>query len=136
MDGFGDRLRRLRKDQDITQAQLAKAIGVVPSAIGKYERMPDAAPSIDALLRISDYFQVSTDYLLRGSEHVHYSVENNISGQLSNSPFIQNNGNGSVVSSDRLSPESMELLRIYENLTGRERLKLLNFAVDLEEANK
>ena len=36
MDGFGERLRRLRKDCDITQSQLAEVIGVVPSAIGKY----------------------------------------------------------------------------------------------------
>ena len=32
-----------------------------------------------------------------------------------------------------LSPEIVELLRIYETLGGRDRLKLLNFAVELEE---
>jgi hypothetical protein len=35
-----------------------------------------------------------------------------------------------------ISPEAMELLHIYEQLSGRERLKLLNFAVELEEGTK
>lgn len=135
MDGFGERLKRLRKDRDITQGQLAEVIGVVPSAVGKYERIPQAYPSVDALIKIADYFDVSIDYLLRGVQPASI-VENNISGQLSNSPFIQANHNGVIITGDgkqALSPEAVELLRIYGMLGGRERLRLLNFAVELEE---
>ena len=39
MGDFGERLKRLRKSMDITQGQLAEVIGVVPSAVGKYERL-------------------------------------------------------------------------------------------------
>lgn len=136
MEGFGDRLRKLRKERDITQAQLGETIGVVPSAIGKYERMADAAPSVDALIKIADYFDVSIDYLLRGEASAHYAVENNISGQLNGSPFIQANHGGVVINGEQLSPESAELLKIYEGLGGRERLKLLNYAVSLERSDK
>lgn len=138
MDGFGTRLRRLRKDYDITQSQLAEVIGVVPSAVGKYERLPDSYPSVEALVKIADYFNVSTDYLLRGTQ-VAPSVENNINGQLSNSPFIQANHGGVVIngeSNKTLSPEAVELLNIYETLSGRERLKLLNYAVELERSKE
>ena len=134
MDEFGDRLRRLRKERDITQAQLAEVIGVVPSAVGKYERFPQAYPSVEALIKIAEYFSVSIDYLLRGVSAVP-AVENNISGQLSNSSFIQANHNGVIFNGDTqkaLSPEAVELLHIYEALRGRDRLKLLNFAVELE----
>lgn len=134
MDEFGDRLRRLRKERDITQAQLAEVIGVVPSAVGKYERFPQAYPSVEALIKIAEYFSVSIDYLLRGVSAVP-AVENNISGQLSNSSFIQANHNGVIFNGDThkaLSPEAVELLHIYEALGGRDRLKLLNFAVELE----
>ncbi len=136
MNGFGERLRRLRKDCDVTQSQLAEIIGVVPSAIGKYERLESSYPSVEALIKIADYFKVSIDYLLRGVKTVP-AVENNISGQLSNSPFIQaNNGgvilNGGDNNAQALSPEAIELLHIYETLRGRDRLKLLNFAVELE----
>lgn len=136
MDGFGERLRKLRKDSDLTQGQLATQIGVVPSAVGKYERLEASYPSIETLIKIADYFNVSLDYLLRGKKSVP-AVENNISGQLSNSPFIQANNGGVVFNgegSKTLSPEAVELLHIYENLGGRDRLKLLNFAVELERS--
>lgn len=138
MNGFGERLKRLRKDFDITQSQLAEQIGVVPSAVGKYERIPASYPSVEALIKIADYFNVSLDYLLRGKKSVP-AVENNINGQLSNSPFIQANNGGVVFNGDKgqsLSPEALELLHIYETLGGRDRLKLLNFAVELERGSE
>lgn len=136
MDGFGERLRRLRKDRDITQGQLAEVIGVVPSAVGKYERIPQSYPSVEALIKIADYFNVSIDYLLKGVQAAP-SVENNLNGQMLNSSFVQANHGGVVFNREQsISPEAMELLHIYEQLSGRERLKLLNFAVELEEGTK
>jgi transcriptional regulator with XRE-family HTH domain len=138
MDGFGDRLRRLRKDRDITQGQLAEVIGVVPSAVGKYERIPQSYPSVDALIKIADFFDVSIDYLLRGTQPSQ-TVENNLNGQMLNSSFVQANHGGIVYNGDggnNFSPEALELLRIYETLNGRERLKLLNFAVELDGDTK
>lgn len=138
MDGFGERLRRLRKERDITQGQLAEVIGVVPSAVGKYERIPQSYPSVEALMKIADYFDVSTDYLLRGVQAAP-SVENNLNGQMLNSSFVQANHGGVVFNGDSqkaISPEAIELLRIYETLSGRDRLKLLNIAVELEGGSK
>ena len=129
MEGFGNRLKRLRAEHDMTQADLAKEIGLVPSAIGKYERLPNSAPSVDALMKIADYFNVSIDYLLRGEAFSRYNVENNINGQVSG--FMQANG-GIVINGEAISPEIAELLRIYSTLSGRNRLKLLNYAVELE----
>lgn len=135
MKDFGSRLRKLRRDAEMSQAELAEQLGVVPSAVGKYERLADSYPSVEILLKIADYFNVSTDYLLRGIQPMSI-MENNISGELTNSPLIQAN-HGNVVVNDRsLSPEAIELLHIYESLSGRERLKLLNFAVDMEEKSK
>ena len=135
MAGFGDRLRKLRRDADVTQSELAEYLGVVPSAVGKYERLPDAYPSVEALIKIADYFSVSIDYLLRGTETA--TAENNVSGALLNSSVIQANHGGVVFNGEQsISPEATELLHIYDELGVRERLKLLNFAVDLEERSK
>jgi len=128
MDGFGERLRKLRRNKDVTQHELAEYLEVVPSAIGKYERVDGAYPSVAVLIKIADYFQVSIDYLLRG-------VENNVHGYLDNISFTKSNNGRSVFNGDRifnLSPEASELLHIYDALDGRGRLKLLNFAVKLE----
>lgn len=134
MDDFGKRLRKLRLGKDLSQGDLAAQLGVVPSSVGKYERVADSFPSVEILIKISDFFGVTLDYLLKGTESAP-SVENNISGQLSNSPFIQANHGGMVINGENkpLSPEAVELLRIYETLGGRDRWKLLNFAVELEE---
>ncbi len=135
MNNFGLRLKKLRRDADMSQAELAKILGVVPSAVGKYERLPRSYPSVEVLLKIVEHFHVSLDYLLRGI-HTAPVVENNISGDLTNSPLIQAN-NGSVILGGKVfSPEAIELLNIYETLTGRERLKLLNFAVEMEEKHE
>lgn len=133
VDDFGERLRKLRRDRNLSQGDVAKYLGVVPSAVGKYERMPNSFPSVEMLIKLSDFFGVTLDYLLKGVETAP-SVEN-INGQLTNSPFIQANHGGMVINGDgkTLSPEAVELIRIYETLGGRDRLKLLNFAVELEE---
>ena len=119
----------------MTQKDLADQLGIVPSAVGKYERIPQAYPSVEALIKIADFFHVSIDFLLRGVEPSQ-AVENNIHGSLQNSSFIQANHGGVVYNAEDgavFSPEVMELLNIYQKLGGRDRLRLLNYAVELEE---
>jgi transcriptional regulator with XRE-family HTH domain len=58
------RLKELRKQRNITQEQLAEAIGVERSSIGKYEGKQGITPSVDVIKAIADYFNVTTDYLL------------------------------------------------------------------------
>ena len=56
-------LKELRQSKSITQSDLGKALSISPSAIGMYEqgrREPDA----EILVKIADYFDVTTDYLL------------------------------------------------------------------------
>ena len=61
---LGKVLKELRTNHKITQEQLAAAIGVERSSIGKYEGKQSVVPSVDVLKAIADYFDVSMDYLL------------------------------------------------------------------------
>ena len=61
---LGKVLKELRAQHSITQEQLAAAIGVERSSIGKYEGNQNVIPSVDVLKAIADYFNVTTDYLL------------------------------------------------------------------------
>ena len=56
-------LKKLRKSKGLTQAELGKILGVSPSTIGMYEQ-GRRTPDKDSLIAISNYFNVSTDYLL------------------------------------------------------------------------
>lgn len=60
---IGKRLRLLREEKDATQAEVAKAIGVTPEAIGMYEH-GKREPRGEILAGLADYFGVSVDYLL------------------------------------------------------------------------
>ena len=60
---FATRLRQLRKDKHLTQAQVASRIGVTPSMVSSYET-DIRLPSYDVMMRIADVFGVTVDYLL------------------------------------------------------------------------
>ena len=65
---FGERLRSLRTDINMTQKELANKLSISPSTIGMYEqnrRVPDA----EMLSKIASLFGVTTDYLLGNKIH-------------------------------------------------------------------
>ena len=126
MSSFGERLRKLRRDRNVTQTQLADYLEIKGAAVGKYETNRNAYPNIKTLVKIADYFNVTTDYLLRGTQS-----EEGV-------PVVVNSVDSDKKKEEKppLSPELTELIRIYEGLRGRDRLKLTYFALDLEEAAK
>lgn len=64
-----DRIQNLRKTKGISQEQLADAIGVSRQAVSKWES-EQTTPDIDKIILMSDYFDVTTDYLLKGIEAI------------------------------------------------------------------
>jgi len=60
---FGNRLRELRKQRNLTQKQLAAQIGVRNSIISFYE-MGDRSPSPEVIIKLAAVLHVSTDYLM------------------------------------------------------------------------
>lgn len=60
---FGEKLRKLRLSQNLTQQQLADRIGVAKSVVSYYES-GDRCPSYDVLVKITRIFHTTTDYLL------------------------------------------------------------------------
>lgn len=61
------KLRELRKRTGITMKDLGEAVGLAESTISHYEtgkRQPD----YETLLKFSEFFGVSVDYLLTGNE--------------------------------------------------------------------
>ena len=60
---LGSRIRKLRKKNYMSQAELAKKIGVSASAIGMYEQNR-RTPDNDTLREFCEIFGVTSDYLL------------------------------------------------------------------------
>ena len=64
---ISDRIQSLRKARGITQEQLADAVGVSRQAVSKWEA-EQSAPDLERVVAMAEYFDVTTDYLLRGIE--------------------------------------------------------------------
>jgi transcriptional regulator with XRE-family HTH domain len=64
---ISDRIQSLRKIKGISQEELADRIGVSRQAVSKWES-EQSTPDLDKIILLSDYFSVTTDYLLKGIE--------------------------------------------------------------------
>ena len=89
---LSDRIQYLRKARGISQEGLADQLGVSRQAVSKWES-EQSMPDLDKIISMSDYFDVTTDYLLKGIEPVvqkeeeqsikHRRIASNICYQLS-----------------------------------------------------
>ena len=89
---LSDRIQYLRKARGISQEGLAEKLGVSRQAVSKWES-EQSMPDLDKIISMSDYFEVTTDYLLKGIEPVvqkeeeqsikHRRIASNICYQLS-----------------------------------------------------
>ena len=66
---FNEKLQKLRKEQNLTQEELAEKLFVSRTAISKWES-GRGYPSIDSLKVIAKYFHVTIDELIGGEEIV------------------------------------------------------------------
>lgn len=60
---LSDRLKQLRQEKHLRQDQIAALVGVTKSTVSTWES-DIRQPSYESLLRLSDIYHVSTDYLL------------------------------------------------------------------------
>lgn len=72
MVDFGNKLRKLRKERSWTQEELANMLGITKSVVSAYETSL-RYPSYDILIRITQIFGVTSDYML-GIEKNNYWI--------------------------------------------------------------
>ena len=82
---ISDRILELRKIKGISQEELAENIGVSRQAVSKWES-EQSVPDLEKIISLSNYFNVTTDYLLKGIES-----SNQINGIESNNQTIRKN---------------------------------------------
>jgi transcriptional regulator with XRE-family HTH domain len=60
---LNEEIAKLRKLKNISQVELANALGVTKQCISNWEN-DNVQPSVEMLMKLSNYFSVSTDCLL------------------------------------------------------------------------
>lgn len=101
---IGERLRILRKEQCITQQQLADQAGISRSNINTWES-GKSLPLPDGLIALADCFGCSIDYLL-GREREDGMI---------------------VLKTDQYSDDEQEFIKLYRQLSNRQKFAALNF---------
>ena len=57
------RLKDIRQDHDLTQKAIAEYLSIHPNVYRRYEKGVREFP-LEIVVKLADYYQVSTDYLL------------------------------------------------------------------------
>lgn len=63
MQNYYDRIKELREDRDLTQAEIATMLGVGQSYYSKQERH-DKPFQIEQIIKLCEFYGVSADYVL------------------------------------------------------------------------
>ena len=72
---FKDKLKYLRIENNLTQADIAKAIGVSPATIGNYEQGTREPRNNEMWQKLASYFNISVDELMDKNNDIRYTVK-------------------------------------------------------------
>lgn len=73
MTTFHERLNTLKNNSGKTQVQIADELGITPQTLSYY--FNGREPGYDLLIKLSDLFNVSVDYLIGKSEFMNFDAE-------------------------------------------------------------
>lgn len=73
---LGENLKTLRINMGLDQKQLAHHLNINASSISNWETNR-RSPDLDTLVKLADFFNVSTDYLLGRTTIKNYSLDDN-----------------------------------------------------------
>ena len=124
---FYAQFEKLCEQNHIKPSALARKLGFSSSAPGRWKK--GGVPQSETLRRLSEYFGVTTDYLLYGDES-----SRNIVGHVSNSAVVQGpSGDVSISNIVGLQDNEAELLRVFRGLDIRGQTAVLMAAYEEEE---
>lgn len=86
---LNENIRQLRMTRNLSQVDLAKALGVTKQSISNWENN-NIQPSIDMLIHLAKFFSVSTDYLLGLEQRKYIEISGLTDQQLAHISAIIN----------------------------------------------
>lgn len=128
LSGVGERIRYLFKLNNLKQVDASKKIGISKNAISNYvngNRIPD----YKSLIRLSDFFDVSIDWILTGKQHI---------SDLANDELTLLNDYRKLKESDRFKIRGMIELKLHELSTEYTQSTHINtsYIKETNETNK
>ncbi len=133
---FYEQVKGLCAGRHIAITSLARQLNLSPSAPNNWKE--GTLPKAETIMKISEFFDVSTDFLLYGRDRVSETAAHAADGatvlqhSAGNTVTVTNSGGGSKP----LDGFASELLRIYDALDMRGKSALLQAAYAIEEEDR
>ena len=116
---FNDQLTKLRKRNNITQIELADLMNVKQYVISSWET-GRSEPNISQIIKLSDIFKISTDYLL--DRHIIITNSENEFNKV-----IEN------INKDIKDDFTKDLIKIFEDIPNNKKEKIINIVKEIKE---
>jgi len=107
---IGKRIKLLRTEKEVTQKELADFLGLTPKMISFYEK-GERFPPHDIISKLSDYFNVTTDYLLCKTDKKNTLDETEEEKDIEKAIDELLQQDGLMLCGDELDDEALLLLR-------------------------
>ncbi len=136
MVNLNKRLFDLLYESRRTQKDLADAIGISERNISSWKARGSDPPSA-CIMAISQFFGISAECFLTGEEHS--STTNVVGGNVTGGTVVQGSHSSRITiggGKNPLTDEEAEILRLFQSLDVRRRVKLFEFGFTLEEDAK
>ncbi len=118
---FWDNFLSLCTAQNIKPNTVCKELGFSNAASTHWKN--GTLPNTEALLKISQYFDVSVDYLLGRSDNINLSnITSSVVNSGTNNSISNCNNSGSPTNSDPINDK--EVWEIYEQLSVKDKLEV------------
>ena len=116
---FNEQLTKLRKRNNITQIELANLMNVKQYVISSWET-GRSEPNISQIIKLSDIFKISTDYLL--DRHI---IITNSEDEFNK--VIEN------INKDIKDDFAKDLIKIFEDIHNNKKEKIINIVKEITE---
>ncbi|MDO5149680.1 MAG: helix-turn-helix transcriptional regulator [Oscillospiraceae bacterium] len=136
---FWDQFIKLCTELNTKPNPVAKELGISSGILTKWKN--GSLPSTDALLKISEYFNVSIDYLLGRTEQKNTSMNNGSvinsgsNNNIQNGNNIINSNNNNIAQSDNnqksLDETSVQVAEMFQNLDIQNKAKVLSYMIEV-----
>ena len=130
MENIGTKIRNLRAENDLTLQELGDKVGVQASTVRKWETGFIKSMGFDKIQKLADALGTTPAYLMGETSNTNLNIRNI---ESNNGLIGQNSGSLHITSAQSLTKEEQELLRIFNSLDVKRRIKLMSLAYELEE---
>ena len=108
MGNFSKVLKKIRLNHNLTQAELAKHLGISRSSVGMYES-GEREPDFETLEAIADFFNVDMNYLLGNESRSTYYLDPEAAA-IAQEVYERPEMRMLFDASRKISPEDMDLV--------------------------